>query len=292
VDDRFDELIESFRFTGGEIDMASRPTEAPGLYESKREYNQLLRKELERLTNLQRQLFVHGSRALLIILQGMDTSGKDGIIRHVIRAFNPQGCRVYGFGPPSHEEAGHDFLWRTGRYLPGHGQISVFNRSQYEEVLVVKVHPSFLEAQHVDPARIEDGSIWRSRYDALRAHERHLMASGTRVVKVVLHISPKEQAKRLIDRMSDPTKAWKSDASDIEERRYWDDYMSAYSACLSATSTPEAPWYVVPTDDKWTARLLTARILVKTLEEMAPELPGVSESKAAEFAEMRKRLRL
>ena len=283
-------LIEGIRCTGGEVDLRSRPATALGLYDGKKDYKKQLRSAWQRLRDLQRQLFVDGSQALLIILQGMDTSGKDGIIRHVLRAFNPQGCRVYSFRAPNAEEQAHDFLWRTSRFLPERGQVSVFNRSHYEEVLVVRVHPELLKGQHLASAGVADGSIWDSRYEAIKASERHLISSGTRIVKLMLHISPEEQARRLIARFSDPAKAWKSDASDIEERRYWDDYVKAYSACVSATSTPAAPWYVVPADDKLTARLVVAGILIETLETMAPALPQVTEARSAELTDLRERL--
>jgi PPK2 family polyphosphate:nucleotide phosphotransferase len=290
MSDAIGELIRRCAWTGGEIELRQVPTQAEPAFESKQQYRDLLRSSLSKLTGLQRRLFIQGAQGLVIILQGLDTSGKDGIIRHVLRAFNPQGCRVYSFGPPNTEEIAHDFIWRTSRYLPERGQISVFNRSHYEEVLVARVHPKLLAAQHVDPAVIKDGSLWEARYEAIRAHERHLMASGTRIVKLMLHISPEEQARRLIARIANPAKNWKFKAEDVEERRYWDDYLSAYSACIAATSTPDAPWYILPADDKRTARLLAAGIIGQALEGMHLAAPDVSPERAAELSAIRHRL--
>lgn len=284
------QLIERSTWRGGEVDLRQRPTHVDGVYESKADYRDMLKADLKQLTTLQRRLFIERSQALLIILQGLDTAGKDGIIRHVLGAFNPQGCRVYSFRTPTSEEVAHDFLWRTTRYLPERGQVSVFNRSHYEEVLVVRVHPELLAAEHVDSKSIADGSIWKSRYQAILAQERHLQSSGTRIVKLMLHISPEEQAKRLLARLDNPAKSWKFQASDLEERRYWDDYMAAYSACLSATSTPVAPWHILPADDKRTARLLAAGIIVQALADMELSEPEVSPARAGELSAMRGQL--
>jgi len=284
------QLIVRSTWRGGEVDLRQRPTRVDGVYESKADYRDMLKADLKQLTTLQRRLFIERSQALLIILQGLDTAGKDGIIRHVLGAFNPQGCRVYSFRTPTSEEVAHDFLWRTTRYLPERGQVSVFNRSHYEEVLVVRVHPELLAAEHVDSKSIADGSIWKSRYQAILAQERHLQSSGTRIVKLMLHISPEEQAKRLLARLDNPAKSWKFQASDLEERRYWDDYMAAYSACLSATSTPVAPWHILPADDKRTARLLAAGIIVQALADMELSEPEVSPARAGELSAMRGQL--
>lgn len=289
-EDRIRALIEQSRCTGEAVDLALLPTTADRPYESKKQYNEMLRAEQKRLGDLQWRLFISGSQGLLIILQGLDTAGKDGIIRHVVRAFNPQGCRVYSYGPPNEEERAHDFLWRTTQHLPRRGRISVFNRSQYEEVLVVRVHPEWLDAQKVDPASVSDGSIWESRYEAIVAQERHLVASGTRIVKLMLHVSAEEQARRLLSRLVDPKKNWKFSDSDLEERGFRNDYLKAYSACLTATSSGEAPWYVLPSDDKRTARLVAARILAETLESMELSQPEVSEERAAELARLGEQL--
>jgi PPK2 family polyphosphate:nucleotide phosphotransferase len=284
------ELVERIRCTGEAVDLRQRPTRVEAPYESKKQYKELLKAEQKQLSELQRQLYVGGAQGLLLVLQGLDAAGKDGIIRHVVRAFNPQGCRVYSFGPPNTEELSHDFLWRTTRLLPGRGQISVFNRSQYEEVLVVRVHPKWLEAQKVDERAVKDGSIWARRYEAILAQERHLLASGTRIVKLMLHVSAEEQAQRLLSRLEDRAKNWKFSDSDLEERGYREAYLDAYSACLSATASDEAPWYVVPADVKRTARLIVARILVETLESMDLSPPDVSPERVAELARIRERL--
>jgi PPK2 family polyphosphate:nucleotide phosphotransferase len=268
------------------------PTAVEGLYKSKKHYRALLRQKRDRLQKLQWQLYVKSTQGLVVILQGLDTAGKDGLIRHVLGAFNPQGCRVYSFRAPNSEEVAHDFLWRTTRVLPERGHISVFNRSHYEEVLVVRVHPEFLEAQHVDKRSIEDGSIWGIRFEAIRAHERHLLASGTRVVKMMLHVSKQEQQKRLMSRLTDSAKNWKFKESDIEERAYREDHLAAYSACILATGSPAAPWYVIPADDKRSARLLAADVLIDVLESMDLTPPETTPERAAELARLEERLRL
>jgi PPK2 family polyphosphate:nucleotide phosphotransferase len=285
-------LLERFRFAGTEVDFSEMPTTVDGLYKSKKDYRGQMRRKRERLQKLQWQLYVKSSQGIVVILQGLDTSGKDGLIRHVLGAFNPQGCRVYSFGSPNSEEVAHDFLWRTTRYLPERGHISVFNRSHYEEVLVVRVHPEFLEAQKVDPSSVEDGSIWGIRFEAIRAHERHLLASGTRVVKLMLNVSKKEQRKRLMSRLTDSAKNWKFKESDIEERAYREDHLAAYEACILATGSPAAPWYVVPADDKRSARLLAADILIDLLESMDLRPPETTPERAAELARLEKRLLL
>ena len=284
------QLIEACRLTGGAVDLRQMPTRGEKPYESKRVYRKLLGEDQVRLSALQRRLFVRGTQGLVVILQGLDASGKDGIIRHVLRAFNPQGCRVYSFGVPNEEERAHDFLWRTTRFLPERGHVSVFNRSHYEEVLVVRVHPEFLARQRIDMSGVEDGSIWAQRFEAISAQEEHLLASGTRAVKLMLHVSAEEQKKRLLSRLSNPEKNWKFDESDFAERKYRPNYLEAYSECLGATSTPESPWYVLPADDKRTARLMAAAILRQTLESMDVSAPEVTPERAAELAKIREQL--
>jgi PPK2 family polyphosphate:nucleotide phosphotransferase len=290
LNQKIEELVERFRCTGQAIDLRQQPTLLEGLYESKKHRRKLLKTDLKQLADLQRQLYIEGSQGLLIILQGIDTAGKDGIIRHLLKGFNPQGCGVYSFGVPNSEELSHDFLWRTSRYLPARGRISVFNRSQYEEVLVVRVHPELLESQHLSEDGVKDGSLWAARYEAIVAQEHHLIAAGTRIVKLMLHISPEEQKKRLLSRLSDPKKNWKFNENDIKERGFWDDYVSAYSACISATSTPEAPWYVLPADDKPSARLLAGGILIDVMKDMHPRMPEVTHERAEELSRIEKKL--
>ena len=285
-------LIERFRFAGNAVDLRQQPTTVEGLYKSKKQYRALMRQKRERLQKLQWQLYVKSTQGLIVILQGLDTSGKDGLIRHVLGAFNPQGCRVYSFGPPNSEEVAHDFLWRTTRFHPERGQISVFNRSHYEEVLVVRVHTEFLKAQKIDEASIEDGSIWGIRFEAIRAHERHMLASGTRIVKMMLHVSAEEQAKRLLSRLTDSSKNWKFKESDVEERAYREDHLKAYEACIQATGSPAAPWYVLPADNKRAARLIAADILIDVLESMDVTPPETTPERAAELAALHGRLLL
>lgn len=221
--------------------------------------------QLERLADLQERLWAEGKRAVLIVLQGIDTSGKDGAIRKVAGAFNPQGCQVSSFKVPTPEELAHDFLWRIHRRVPAKGLIGIFNRSHYEDVLVVRVRSLVPE------------EVWRARYAQIRAFERLLHESGTRIVKFMLHISRDEQRERLQARYDDPAKQWKFSLGDLEERKRWDDYMAAYEAALGETSTDDAPWYVIPANRKWFRNLAVARILAETLEEMAPDYPPAPE---------------
>lgn len=217
--------------------------------------------ELDRLADLQERLWAEGKRAVLIVLQGIDTSGKDGAIRKVAGAFNPQGCVVTSFKVPTPEELSHDFLWRIHRRVPGKGLVGIFNRSHYEDVLVVRVHSLVPE------------DVWRARYEQIRDFERLLHETGTTIIKFMLHISPDEQRERLQARYDDPTKHWKFSMGDLDERKRWDDYMAAFEEALSETSTAEAPWYVVPANRKWFRNLVVARIMAETLEEMAPDFP-------------------
>jgi PPK2 family polyphosphate:nucleotide phosphotransferase len=255
------ELIEQFRFSGGAVDLREQPTALQPLYESKKHYRELIAKDQKRLSDLQRQLFVGGVQGLVIILQGLDASGKDGIIRHVVRAFNPQGCRVYSFGLPNAEEAAHDFLWRTMRFLPERGQISVFNRSHYEDVLVVKVR------NLAPPKQVEQ------RYEQINAFEKLLAENGTRVLKLMLHISREEQGERLKERLEVPAKRWKFNPSDIEDRKLWDKYQDAYEAVMQRCSTPHAPWHVVPADSRTRRAAIAARLIRGELEAMNAAYP-------------------
>jgi PPK2 family polyphosphate:nucleotide phosphotransferase len=257
------------------------------LYESKDHYRRLLKRNVKALTKLQERLYASDTYSLLIIFQAMDTGGKDGAIRHVMSGVNPQGCQVYSFGHPSTQELDHDFLWRTTRDLPERGRIGIFNRSYYEEVLIVRVHSEILKAENLPDDILADGSIWDKRYRSIVEHERHLHANGTRIIKFFLHLSREEQRRRLLERVNDPRKNWKASLSDVEERDHWDAYMHAYSQCLSATTSHTSPWYVVPADDKKNARLHVSNIILATLEELKLEYPRVDE---AALAEIRARL--
>jgi PPK2 family polyphosphate:nucleotide phosphotransferase len=242
-----------------------------------------LAKRLERLGALQEQLYAQRRYALLVVIQGMDTAGKDSVIEHVFTGFNPQGVSVHNFKQPSSEELAHDFLWRASRVLPARGEIAVFNRSHYEEVLVVRVHPEFLERQGLPKDRIRS-RIWDERFEDINAFERHLWRSGTAVVKLFLNISRREQEKRLIARIQDPSKHWKFSPGDLPERARWKDYMAAYEAALTATSTSHAPWYVVPSDHKWFAHAAVAEILFDRLHRLDLKFPAPTRAQARELA--------
>ncbi len=233
-----------------------------------------LRLGVELLADYQDRLAAQDTYAMLVVLQAIDAAGKDGTIRHVMSGVNPQGVSVHSFKVPSSEELNHDFLWRYARALPERGQIGIFNRSHYEEVLVVRVHPELLERQRLPPADI-DGGIWKRRYREINNWERYLVDNGIRIVKVLLNVSREEQRRRFLKRIDLPEKNWKFSAADVRERRYWDDYQKAQSEMLSRTSTPWAPWYVIPADHKWFARIAVAAVLVHTLKEIDPHYPVV-----------------
>ena len=228
--------------------------------------------------------------ALLLIFQGMDTAGKDGAIRHVMSGVNPQGCRVFSFKQPSAAELKHDFLWRTTRDLPERGRIGIFNRSYYEEVLAVRVHPELLRGQGLSEDLGDEKTVWEGRYRSIVDLESHLYRNGTRIVKIFLHLSREEQRKRFLQRIDEPDKNWKFSLSDVHERKYWNDYRKAYEACLSATSTHHAPWYVVPADDKENARLIVSQIVLDTLRELKMEYPKTTGKRRRELKAIRKLL--
>jgi PPK2 family polyphosphate:nucleotide phosphotransferase len=275
---------------GKSVDLAKRPTLVPAFYATKAEYDASLQTIVEKLSDLHQRLYAANRNALLIVLQGMDTAGKDGVIRHVMSGFNPQGCEVHSFKEPSDEELRHDFLWRAYRVLPPRGRIGVFNRSYYEEVLVVRVHPEFLEAQGFAGDKVGDKAFWKARYRAIGEMERHLQRSGTRILKFMLHMSEEEQRKRLLARIDEPEKHWKIGETDIAERARWADYMDAYEHCLAATSTDDAPWFVVPADDKQNARLIVATIILATLEGMDLRYPEIDDKRRGELEAMRRAL--
>jgi PPK2 family polyphosphate:nucleotide phosphotransferase len=243
------------------------------------------------MSNLQRVLYADNRYALLVIFQAMDAAGKDGAIRHVMSGLNPQGCQVSSFKHPSAEELDHDFLWRTAVRLPERGNIGIFNRSYYEEVLIVRVHPELLAAESVPNGKRKPGQkIWRERYDSIRGLEKHLYRNGTRTVKIFLHISKEEQRQRLLARINDRSKNWKVAKGDIDEREYWKDYMQAYEDCIETTSTDEAPWYIVPADDKPNARLIVSQILLDHLSELKLSYPRIAGTLRKELLVMRKKL--
>ena len=274
---------------GDKVDLDKVATEVKPYYRSKDHYQEALAKQTEDLAHLQNLQYAHDRYALLIIFQAMDAAGKDGAIKHVMSGVNPQGCQVYSFKHPSAEELDHDFLWRAARCLPERGRIGIFNRSYYEEVLIVRVHPKILEGQKL-PKGAAGKHIWKDRYRSIVEFERHLHASGTRIVKFFLHLSKEEQRKRFLARIDDPEKNWKFNPSDVEERKYWDDYMKAYEACLSATSTKEAPWYIVPADDKQNARLIIAEIIEQTMKDLDMSYPKSNAEHKKELQVLRKQL--
>jgi PPK2 family polyphosphate:nucleotide phosphotransferase len=266
------------------------PTRVKSVYKSKKAYAKLLREQVEELSALQRLLYASDRYALLLIFQAMDAAGKDGAIRHVMSGVNPQGCQVFSFKHPSATELDHDFLWRTTQALPERGRIGIFNRSYYEEVLIVRVHPEILRQQRLPDGLLDAKAVWRQRYRSIVDLESHLYRNGTRVIKFFLHLSQDEQRKRFLDRIDAPEKNWKFSLADIEERKFWKRYMQAYEACLGATSTRTAPWYVVPADDKENARLIIAQIIVDTLKTFDMRYPETDAERRKELLAIRRRL--
>jgi PPK2 family polyphosphate:nucleotide phosphotransferase len=272
------------------LKLAEWPTLGKPVCDSKKKYHSLLSHHVERLSELQRLHYASNSYALLIIFQGMDAGGKDGAIRHVMSGINPQGCQVSSFKEPSANELEHDFLWRTTCVLPERGRIGIFNRSYYEEVLVVRVHPEILRTEGL-PSELRDRKhLWEERYRSIVDMEEHLHRNGTRTVKVFLHLSLEEQRKRFLERIDDPEKNWKFSAADIHERKFWRRYMEAYEECLQATSTHHAPWYAVPADDKDDARLIVSQIVLDSLDELKMSWPKTTPKRELELKAIRKLL--
>lgn len=258
----------------GTIDLAHWPTRVEPFYASRGDYKKTLARHVKLLSDRQRLLYAHDRYALLLIFQAMDAAGKDGVIRHVMSGVNPQGCQVFSFKHPSAEELEHDFLWRTTRCLPERGRIGIFNRSYYEEVLVVRVHPEILQAQALPNEAVEVADFWQRRHDSINALEQHLHRNGTRVLKFFLHLSREEQRRRFLARLDEPDKNWKFSRADIEERRHWDAYMAAYGGCLGATASLHAPWYVVPADDKDNARLIVSQVILEAIDSLQMRFPA------------------
>jgi len=282
---------EAFRVPEGDaVDLDKWPTKIDSLYKSKKKYREILEDHVAQLSAQQQRLYASNKYAVLLIFQAMDAAGKDGAIKHVMSGVNPQGCQVFSFKHPSAIELQHDFLWRTTRDLPERGRIGIFNRSYYEDVLIVRVHPELLKGEALVDAPSDNETFWRQRYASITNMERHLHANGTRIVKIFLHLSKDEQCKRFLDRIDDPDKNWKLDPADIKERGFWTDYMKAYAACLSATSLSEAPWYVVPADDKQDARLIVSQIVLDTLEGLKLSYPKASAEHQKALRSVRKQL--
>lgn len=257
--------------------------------ELKRRARDYVQENLEKLTGSQELLYANDRYSVLILFQAMDAAGKDGVIKHVMSGLNPQGCQVASFKRPSEEEWDHNFLWRYQRHLPERGRIGIFNRSYYEEVLVVRVHPEILERQKLPPGK-RGRSFWEDRFADINAFERHLVRNGTIVLKFFLNVSKKEQKKRFLERLTNPEKHWKFNAADLEERKYWTDYMAAYEAALTATSTQWAPWYVIPADHKWIARAAVSAIICQAVQSLGLKPPQVPEARRAELARARRQL--
>ena len=260
---------------GDQVKLDKRPTAVEPIYESKKHYQKLLKKHVDELSSLQQLLYASNCYALLLIFQAMDAAGKDGAIKHVMSGVNPQGCQVFSYRHPSATELQHDFLWRTTRDLPERGRIGIFNRSYYEEVLIVRVHPEILRSEGVGDGALDEKTVWESRFRSIVDLEQHLHRNGTRIVKFYLHLSKDEQRQRFLQRIDEPNKNWKFSLADVEERKFWRRYMSAYEECLSATSTRDAPWYVVPADDKENARLIVSQIILDTLNGLEMTYPEV-----------------
>jgi PPK2 family polyphosphate:nucleotide phosphotransferase len=283
--------LRDFRVPGGrKTRLGEWPTDIGPLYKSERHYKELLTADVEELSALQRLLYASNGYSLLLIFQAMDAAGKDGAISHVMSGVNPQGCEVHSFKHPSAEELEHDFLWRTTRCLPARGRIGIFNRSYYEEVLIVRVHPQLLRGEGIPDALVGNKTVWKHRYRSIVDLEKHLHRNHTRVLKFFLHVSKEEQRKRFLERIDEPNKNWKFSPADVAERRYWHQYMTAYEDCLSATSTKHAPWHVVPADDKYNARLIISRVVIDALQGLRMSYPEATHARRRELRAIRKDL--
>ena len=275
---------------GKTLNLKKWPTLVKPVYKSKKKYKQLLTEHVDQLSSLQQLHYASNRYALLLIFQAMDAAGKDGAIRHVMSGVNPQGCKVFSYKHPSATELEHDFLWRTTRDLPERGQIGIFNRSYYEEVLIVRVHPAILHGEHLPPALANAKDVWQGRYRSIVDLEKHLYRNGTVIIKFFLHLSAEEQRKRFLERIDEPGKNWKFSMNDIAERQFWDQYMKVYAECLTATSTTNAPWYAVPADDKENARLIVSRIIIDTFKGLKMAYPKTGAKRRQELHEIRKQL--
>lgn len=273
-----------------EVDLKDHPTDFTGDYSDKKEAVKALEKNVERLRELQDVLYAQDVYSLLIIFQAMDAAGKDGAIEHVMSGVNPQGCHVVSFKQPSSEELDHDYLWRCQKALPERGKIGIFNRSHYEEVLVVRVHSGILQSQQL-PADVKaDKEIWGERFKHIRDWEDHLFENGIHVIKFFLNVSKDEQKARFLSRIEEPEKNWKFSLGDVKQRKYWDDYMTAYTEAIEATSTKNSPWYIIPADNKWFTRLAVSEVIVQTLESLDLHYPIVTDEHRAEIAEAKQLL--
>jgi PPK2 family polyphosphate:nucleotide phosphotransferase len=285
---KVDKLANTYRVESGKhFRLKDFDPADTGHWRSKEHANEALQKGVLRTAELQDKLFAQNNWSLLLIFQAMDAAGKDGAVKHVMSGVNPQGCQVYSFKAPSEIELQHDFLWRTTRDLPERGHIGIFNRSYYEEVLIVRVHPEILKGQRT-PSSLVGKNIWEERFEDIRCFERHMARSGTVIRKFFLHVSKKEQKRRFLARLEEPEKNWKFSAGDIHERKYWDDYQAAYEDMIGNTATEHAPWYVVPADNKWFTRLIISTVVVDTLESLDLAYPKVDDAKRKELEAAKK----
>jgi PPK2 family polyphosphate:nucleotide phosphotransferase len=282
---------DDFRVMEGEkAGLAKRPTIVKPLYKSRKHYRTLIEGHIAELTVQQRLLYANNNHSLLLIFQAMDAAGKDSAIKRVMSGVNPQGCQVYSFKHPSTAELAHDFLWRTTRCLPERGQIGIFNRSYYEEVLIVRVQPEILRSEGLPSEALEAKDFWHERYRSITGLESHLHRNGTRIIKFFLHLSKEEQRRRLLSRVDEPDKNWKASMADIDQRKLWTQYQEAYEACLGATSTVNAPWYAVPADDKQNAHLIISRIILDALKALRMSYPRSDRARQRELQAIRKQL--
>lgn len=283
--------IKTFRVREGKsVHLKKWPTKIKPLYKSKDDYKDILAEHIKDLRASQNLLYADNRYSLLLIFQAMDAGGKDGAIKHVMSGVNPQGCQVFSFKQPSATELAHDFLWRTTHCLPERGHIGIFNRSYYEEVLIARVHPAILQAEGLPEESLADKKLWEHRFRSINDQEKHLYGNGTRVLKFFLHLSKEEQRRRFLERIDNPEKNWKFSQADLAEREFWKEYMKAYEACLGATSSEHAPWFVVPADDKINARLLISQIVLDTLKGLKMSYPETSKARRKELLAIRKQL--
>ena len=283
----------SFRLAeGAAVELATRSTTVSPLYESRKHYRKLLEKKINELSVMQSLLYANNSHSLLLIFQAMDAAGKDSAIKHVMSGVNPQGCQVFSFRHPSNAELAHDFLWRTTQCLPERGHIGIFNRSYYEEVLIVRVKAEILLSEALPTETIQAPDFWLQRFHSIRELESHLHRNGTRIVKIFLHLSKEEQRLRLLQRIDDPEKSWKFSVQDIVQRESWKQYQEAYEKCLGATSTADAPWYAIPADDKQNAHLIISEVILDALKGLHMTYPKLSHEQQSELMTIRRKLAL
>ncbi len=275
---------------GKKVNLSKWPTIVAPYTKSKKQYEELLNQHVEKLSSLQGLHYASHHYSMLLIFQGMDGAGKDGAIRHVMSGVNPEGCEVFSFKQPSAEELDHDFLWRTTCRLPERGRIGIFNRSYYEEVLVVRVHPEILRVQGLPEGLRDKKDIWQQRYDSIADLEKHLHRNATRIVKIFLHLSYAEQRKRFLARIDESDKNWKFSSSDIHERKFWKQYMKAYEDCFHATSTHHSPWYIVPANDKENARLIVSQIVLDALGDLKMAYPRTTDKRRLELQSIKKQM--